>query len=68
MLPPASVRNPPCRQLKLASGVLGLHCAGPSSASKLAPGAPDGVQSAPLSAKIPDLPTSAGLDGALRRE
>eukprot|EP00969_Alexandrium_andersonii_P049646 2178933-Alexandrium_andersonii.AAC.1 len=42
MLQSASIRSPPCVQCKIPSGVRTWDCAGPGTASKSAPEAPEG--------------------------
>eukprot|EP00969_Alexandrium_andersonii_P259163 11459194-Alexandrium_andersonii.AAC.1 len=39
VLQSASIRSPPCTECKIASGVRTCNCAGPGTASELAPGA-----------------------------
>eukprot|EP00969_Alexandrium_andersonii_P105206 4642213-Alexandrium_andersonii.AAC.1 len=39
---PARIRNPPCGKCKIASGIRSSNCAGPGTASKRVPEAPEG--------------------------
>eukprot|EP00969_Alexandrium_andersonii_P082763 3649222-Alexandrium_andersonii.AAC.1 len=59
VLQSASIRNPPCGQLNIASSARSLNCAGPGTASKLVPEALEGCVLRRFSRRFRTPPTKA---------
>eukprot|EP00969_Alexandrium_andersonii_P210392 9293866-Alexandrium_andersonii.AAC.1 len=60
----ASIRKPPCVACNIASGVRAWNCAGPGTASKLGPEAPEGCALRHFGRRFRSCPQKRALTGS----